>query len=38
MINISIDIENWIPALALDDKVRLCSARGHPVERVDLGL
>ena len=38
MINISIDIESWIPALALDDKVRLCSARGHPTEYVYLGL
>lgn len=38
MINISIDIESWIPALALDDKVKPCTAMGHPVERVDLSL
>jgi hypothetical protein len=35
-INMSIETETGIPAL--DDKVKLCAARGHPAERVDLGL
>ena len=31
----SIESKTGIPASALDDKVKLCTAMGHPVERVD---
>jgi hypothetical protein len=34
----SFETEAVIPASAINNKVKLCTASGHPMERIDLDL